>query len=106
MRIVYSIAILVVAGWGISQIFVKIFMCRPIEASWIPSVPAVCLHSGITGYVNAIGDILTALAIFIIPMPVLKHLNLPRTERVLLTGIFIIGLLYVATILSPPLRTL
>lgn len=102
MRIVYVIALLVIFGWGVSQIFVKIFICRPIQAFWDPTVEGrECLDTGIQGYVNAIGDIITALAIFVMPIPVLKHLNLPSTERLLLVWVFVLGLLYVAKIRTP-----
>jgi hypothetical protein len=93
MRRVYIGAIIIVGAWGISQVLIGIFMCRPIEGFWDQTVAATCIPNFPQFYINAVGNIITDVAVFLIPLPVIGHLNLPRAQKVLLFGIFSIGFL-------------
>ena len=102
MRIPYIITMVVVAVWGIAQVFTLIFMCLPIEAVWdMTVVQAICIPLGVRDYILPGGNILLSVVIFFLPMPAIKHLNLPSAERLLLVGIFGLGLLYVDMASTP-----
>lgn len=93
MRMVYIAAIVIVGAWGLSQVLIGILMCRPIQGFWDPSVEASCIPNQPQFYINAAGNIATDVAVFLLPMPVIKHLNLPKTQKLLLVGVFSLGFL-------------
>ncbi|KAI1490413.1 hypothetical protein F5X96DRAFT_636577 [Biscogniauxia mediterranea] len=92
MQIVLTVAMIVIGSWGVSQLFLAIFLCNPVAGFWDTSVNARCIPTPLEWYINATGNIVTDIVIFILPMPVLGHLNLPKAQRVMLIGIFSIKL--------------
>ncbi|KAL1844940.1 hypothetical protein VTK73DRAFT_1478 [Phialemonium thermophilum] len=114
LRSLFLLAILLVGGWSLSQVLVAIFTCHPISAYWdrggggsdthpqggparAPTTAAApsCIPDLPQWYVNAAGNILTDVAIFVLPLPILGRLNLPRTQRLVLIGVFSLGFLCV-----------
>ncbi|KAI1640291.1 hypothetical protein F4809DRAFT_637690 [Biscogniauxia mediterranea] len=91
MQIVLTVAMLVIGSWSVSQLFLAIFLCNPVAGFWDTSVNARCIPTPLEWYINATGNIVTDIVIFILPMPVLGHLNLPKAQRVMLIGIFSLG---------------
>ncbi|KAI5921680.1 hypothetical protein F4810DRAFT_712297 [Camillea tinctor] len=91
MQIVLVIAMVVIGMWGASQVFLAIFLCNPVAGFWDSSPDARCIPTPLEWYINATGNIVTDITIFILPMPVLGHLNLPKAQRVMLIGIFSLG---------------
>ncbi|CAI4218920.1 unnamed protein product [Parascedosporium putredinis] len=96
MRKIYIAAIVIVTAWGLSQLLIGLLMCRPIQGFWDASVEAKCIPNYPQFYINAAGNIATDIAVFLLPLPVIKHLNLPRTQRLILFGIFSLGFFTVA----------
>ncbi|PKS12632.1 hypothetical protein jhhlp_000840 [Lomentospora prolificans] len=96
MRKVYIIAIVIVGAWGLSQLLIGLLMCRPIQGFWDSTVEATCIPNYPQFYINAAGNIATDIAVFLLPIPVIKHLNLARTQRMILIGIFSLGFFTVA----------
>lgn len=92
-RRIYIGAIVLVSCWGISQLLIGIFMCTPIAGFWDKSLNPKCIPNFPQYYINAAGNIITDIMVFVLPMPVIKHLNLPQRQRILLYGIFSIGFL-------------
>ena len=101
MRRVYIAAIFIVGGWGLSQVLVGIFLCHPVEGFWDQSVKATCIPNYPQFYINAAGNIITDVAVFVLPLPVISHLKLPKTQKLILLGIFSLGFLCVAPPSSP-----
>ncbi|KAK5655153.1 hypothetical protein OQA88_6052 [Cercophora sp. LCS_1] len=96
MRIVYIVAIVVVGLWGFAQVLIALLICRPIQGLWDKSIKADCMPNAPQIYVNAAGNIVTDIAIFLLPLPALKQLNLKRRQKVMLLGIFSLGFFTVA----------
>ena len=82
-----------VGGWSLSQLFVGIFSCIPISGYWDKTIDSTCISNYPQWYINAAGNIFTDLAIFFLPMPILRKLNLPKSQRLVLFGIFSLGFL-------------
>lgn len=78
--------------WTLSQLLTVIFSCSPIRKFWDRDMPGTCIPNLPLWYINAAGNVATDLAIFVLPLPVLKNLNLPRPQKILLMGIFSLGL--------------
>src|SRR6266511_3333345 len=83
-RRIYIAAITIVGCWSLSQILVGIFICTPISGFWDQTVKATCIPNEPQWYANAAGNIVTDIAIFILPLPVLSSLNLARPQKVML----------------------
>ncbi|KAI0482946.1 hypothetical protein GGR56DRAFT_686095 [Xylariaceae sp. FL0804] len=91
MRTILLVAMAIIGSWSLSQVLVGIFICTPIAGFWNPSLHATCIPNLPQWYINSAGNIATDIAIFIIPLPVLGHLNLPKAQRLVLIGIFSLG---------------
>ncbi|KAF7520366.1 hypothetical protein G7054_g12796 [Neopestalotiopsis clavispora] len=74
------VAMVIVGSWSLSQILLTIFLCVPISGFWDSSVEASCIPTPAEWYQNAAGNIVTDVAIFCLPFPVLRRLNLPRAQ--------------------------
>ncbi|TLD31300.1 hypothetical protein PspLS_01876 [Pyricularia sp. CBS 133598] len=81
----------IVGAWSISQIFMGIFICVPVSGFWDPRPDMRCLPELTTWYANAIGNIIADLMIIALPLPMIKGLNLPGTQKLVLVGIFCLG---------------
>ncbi|ETS78434.1 hypothetical protein PFICI_10496 [Pestalotiopsis fici W106-1] len=95
-RLVLRVLILVIGGWSLSQVFVGIFICQPIAKFWNDSLDGHCIPNLPQWYINAAGNIATDVAVFILPLPVLGHLHLPKQQKLVLLGIFSLGFFTVA----------
>ncbi|PNS15710.1 hypothetical protein CAC42_4162 [Sphaceloma murrayae] len=72
-------------------IFGSIFSCIPVASFWDARVKGTCLPHAVTWYFNAGLNVFTDLLIIVLPMPVLKNLNMPFKQRMALMGVFALG---------------
>lgn len=87
-------AIIFITLWSLSQTIVLCLICVPLEAVWDPSVEGKCLsHQTQMWYVNGVMHIVLDFVIIIMPLPIVWNLNLPRSQKWLLSGIFGLGVL-------------
>lgn len=91
MQKIIIIASVFIGCWALSQLLIVIFDCTPIPKFWDQSLPGTCVPNLPFWYINAAGNIITDVTIFILPLPVLRSLNLQKSQRVLLLGIFSLG---------------
>lgn len=94
VRNVIIAAGVVIGGWSTSQIFLAIFACTPVSAFWTGE--GTCIDNLPAWYVNAAGNIITDLIVLILPLPVIKNLNLASHQKIILLGVFCLGFLYVS----------
>ncbi|KAI0096199.1 hypothetical protein GGR51DRAFT_544052 [Nemania sp. FL0031] len=85
------VAMITIGAWGLSQIFVGLFICTPVAGFWDTTLDAKCVPLPLQWYLNAGGNIVTDIIVFVLPLPVLAHLKLPRVQRLSLVGIFSFG---------------
>ena len=50
-----------------------------------------CINTFASWFANAIINIVTDLAIIVLPMPVVRRLKLPKKQKALLIGVFAFG---------------
>lgn len=74
-------------------LLVQIFSCKPISGFWRTDIGAVCLPSLPVWYLNAAGNIVTDVIIFALPVPIVWKLQMPRSQRLSLIGVFCLGFL-------------
>ncbi|PVH95286.1 hypothetical protein DM02DRAFT_571441 [Periconia macrospinosa] len=77
--------------YAIWTLFGSIFVCFPIRAFWTKEQPSKCINQMVMWFTNAGFNILTDFAIIVLPMPVIRSLNLARRQKQALIGIFAVG---------------
>ncbi|ORY11593.1 hypothetical protein BCR34DRAFT_447226, partial [Clohesyomyces aquaticus] len=81
-----------VAAYGTWTFFGSVFMCTPIEFFWNKSIKGgSCLNQFVVWFLNAGVNIAQDIAIIILPIPVLRSLNIPKAQKRALIGIFALG---------------
>ncbi|KAK5655401.1 hypothetical protein OQA88_5671 [Cercophora sp. LCS_1] len=91
MRRIITWASAFVGLWSVSQLLVTIFTCTPIDKFWSPELPGTCIPNLPFWYINAAGNILTDVTVFLVPLPALGSLNLRKAQKIILLGIFSLG---------------
>ncbi|KAI9821279.1 MAG: hypothetical protein M1827_004015 [Pycnora praestabilis] len=90
-RIVYG-AIVFIAVSGAAFIVTTIVQCMPLAAAYDKTIkPATCINSTAFWFTYAVINIITDVAILLLPSRQIKHLNLPTREKVGLFGVFTLG---------------
>lgn len=98
----YIVIMSIISAWQIGQVFVQIFACIPVRASWDKTVVgAKCQDITITRDMNSIANIVTDFIILLMPLPVIWRLALPRNQKYVVSGIFSLGFLSVYPAHSP-----
>lgn len=85
----------IVGSWCFSQLMVAILNCIPVATLWDNSIEGHCVDMKTAWYVNAGGNIVTDIMVFILPLPVFYQLQLPKRQKLFLLGVFCLGFLYV-----------
>ncbi|KAL8710589.1 MAG: hypothetical protein Q9220_004813 [cf. Caloplaca sp. 1 TL-2023] len=90
-RLTTAVGILVLA-WFAAVILVSVFSCKPVNAYWDKSIlDAKCIDSRQFFLGNSIANILTDVFILALPVRMVWHLQVLRSQKVLLTLIFGLG---------------
>lgn len=80
--------------WGTYQGIAVFFFCIPIQSFWDSGVKGRCLLAQPTMWIiSGIVHIVTDFAIIVMPLPIVWKLQLPRSQKIYLTGIFGLGTL-------------
>ncbi|KAL8952372.1 MAG: hypothetical protein Q9222_001708 [Ikaeria aurantiellina] len=80
--------------WGISTFFAAAFQCTPASFYWTQvtmKTKGTCVDLSTLLLVTAITNIVTDVAILVLPMPVVWNLHIQRSQKVAVTGIFLLG---------------
>lgn len=90
-RVVLATAAFVLA-WGIGITVTLFLACRPLATYWNPNVPGKCLVMVTFVYFTNISNLITDIWIFLMPIPMIWHLQLQTKKKMILSLIFCIGL--------------
>ncbi|KAJ5358570.1 uncharacterized protein N7496_010983 [Penicillium cataractarum] len=92
----------IVCGYSIAIIFALIFACNPIQKGWDASITTgSCINRSGLYIATAVTNIMTDLALIIVPIPLVRGLQMPQIQKLGLLGMFIVGC---ATIITSILR--
>ncbi|KAJ8114955.1 hypothetical protein OPT61_g3276 [Boeremia exigua] len=83
-------AFALVVCYTIWTVFGSIFACVPVHAFWTKE-PAHCIDQFAMWFTNAAINITTDFIIIILPMPVIRRLQLGKRQKSALIGIFAVG---------------
>ncbi|KAF2006254.1 hypothetical protein P154DRAFT_255849 [Amniculicola lignicola CBS 123094] len=90
-KIVLATSAFIIA-WGIGITVTLALACRPIQAFWDSTVTGKCVDLLTFTYFTNISNLITDIWIFLMPVPVIWHLQLQTKKKLLLCLIFCMGL--------------
>lgn len=101
-RIAIWILIAYVAGYSAASVFVNIFSCDPVAASWDYelALTAHCINRPAFYFAQAALGIIADFATLIAPIPMMMKLQLPMRQKVGIAGLLMTGGLYVSKFCS------
>lgn len=83
--------IAIVVGYTIQGDLVGFFSCTPVQKFWNRPLPGTCVKAGVYYYITIAMNIITDIAIVIIPIPALLKLNIPTNQKYGLIFAFALG---------------
>ncbi|KAH8820782.1 MFS transporter-like protein [Xylogone sp. PMI_703] len=93
LRLASYVTLVIVNVSGIVLTFLNIFQCRPVYLAWNASPMDNRCFSIVTIFLcSAPVNIVTDLAILVLPIPVLTGMRLPRKQKTILTATFGLGI--------------
>jgi len=94
-----------IAAWSIATILTGCFICRPFAMNWDPTIPGgKCGNQVLSFTVTGVLNLITDVMVLVLPLPYLARLQMELYKKLVLIGVFSVGLLYVplpATLDSP-----
>ncbi|KAJ5670924.1 hypothetical protein N7507_000051 [Penicillium longicatenatum] len=92
----------VVGGYSIAIVFALIFACNPISRSWDSSITeGYCINRNGLYIATAATNIVTDIALILVPIPLVMGLQMPRRQKLGLLILFVVGC---ATLITSILR--
>ncbi|KAK1753122.1 hypothetical protein QBC47DRAFT_304223 [Echria macrotheca] len=87
-------AIIFITAWAIATIVAGCLICQPFEMNWNPTIPGghcgdQVLSFTVTGVLNLVTDVM----VLVLPLPYLARLQMRLYKKLVLLGVFSIGLL-------------
>lgn len=86
----YIISAIVFVWWA-TAVFMGIFLCDPIRGQWEKDVPSKCLNTKQYYIATGIPNTITDLALLAIPIVEVWKLQMARTHKISISGIFVLG---------------
>lgn len=86
----YAVGALVVILAIVSTLLTSL-LCIPFEKIWLPDTPGHCLDETNVRIFNSASTIFTDIIILCLPAPQVWKLQLQKTERIAVIGIFALG---------------
>jgi hypothetical protein len=91
-RVITWIVIAVITASAIAGVVTSLASCKPLTARWDPTKLAThCINSVRYWQGMSVPNIATDLVILILPMPPIWQLHLPKSQKIALTGVLILG---------------
>lgn len=83
----------IVSCWAVSVVLETFFLCRPFNYNWEPMVKHTC-GNRVASYIASGGlNLITDLMVLSLPIPMVWALQIPRRNKIILLGVFGVGLL-------------
>lgn len=79
--------------WAITLSILLPMVCMPVARFWDSSIEGTCLDQLAIWYVMAAVNLITDFIIFSLPLPVIRSLQLPKRQKIMLMGVFCLGFL-------------
>lgn len=93
MQKITFVGLMFETAWAVTLSVLLPLVCVPVSAFWDTSVPGRCLDQLAIWYVMASVNLVTDFVVFSLPLPVVRSLQLPRRQKIMLMGVFCLGFL-------------
>lgn len=77
------------------------FQCAPIKFNWNKTIKGHCFKAPPFWYAHAAWNTAFDIFVFLLPIPVIRSLQMGRNQKAALMGVFILGALYVLSSPGP-----
>jgi hypothetical protein len=97
LRLATKIVMGFVASWTITNILLLLLICRPFKANYTPTLSTTHCGNQVQAFIS-IGafNIISDVLICALPIPTIWSLTAKRKMKITLSGLFMIGLLFVS----------
>lgn len=75
----------------IEALIVGFLQCQPVAKFWDSSIPGTCVNKAATYYANAAINIAQDISLVMLPFFMLRHLAMPKREKISLMAILALG---------------
>ena len=82
-----------VTCWALSVVLETFFLCRPFKYNWEPVGKHTCGNRVATYIASGGMNLITDLMVLSLPIPMVWALQIPRRNKIILLGVFGVGLL-------------
>lgn len=90
------VAGVIVIMWCLAVFFTALFQCKPIAFNWDKTIEGgTCIDPQTFFWGNSISNLLTDVIILGLPLPMIWGLNMSMGKKIAVTGIFLLGGLFV-----------
>ena len=79
--------------WEIGTEFAIIFQCVPVHKLWHPEIPGKCIDQYKFFIGQATPNIVTDALLLVLPLWPVSKLQMPRTQKIIVSCIFLLGIL-------------
>ena len=92
MRIAIYIVIFTIVAYLFEALFTLIFLCQPVSAFWTETfIFGKCHNFRLMLHISTVLNIVTHVLIILLPIPGLKQLVLPTSQKIGLIVVFSLG---------------
>ena len=88
--VIYAIGAIILAN-AIENIFGFLFQCIPVKKFWTPMLPGHCINQSLFITLASAFYMVTDFVIYIMPMPVIWHLQMTKRRKLELSIVFLVG---------------
>jgi hypothetical protein len=82
-------------AWNLSNIFASFLICRPLARNWDLTIPGTCGSLSRFYFSMGIINIITDVALLVLPMPYMYQLRMSVRKKVLATTMLSVGIMWV-----------
>lgn len=79
--------------FNIGVFFGVVFFCIPVPKAWNDALPGKCSNPELLAYLTGAWNVFVDLFIFIVPIPLIRSLQMGKNQRTRLVVVFGIGAL-------------
>lgn len=77
--------------WEIAVLLITVLQCTPISGFWNKGIHAKCLNTKYFFLGNSVPNIVTDLALLLLPVPYIWRLHATTSQKIVLAGTFMLG---------------
>ena len=100
-RISLYVTMTFVVSYHIALILALIFACNPIQKSWDATIlTGHCINRPAAYLTNGILNVVSDFIILLLPLPMIKNIQMPLRQKILVVSFFSVGSLWVSWTIS------